>query len=184
MGKNKAVFLDRDGTINTDKRYTYRVEDFEYKEGALDGLKRLTDLGYLLIVVTNQSGIARGYYTEEDYLTLDKWMRDDLKKRGIIVTDSYYCPHLPDGKVKKYACVCGCRKPATGLYWKAAEVHDIDMDNSFAIGDKLRDLSICSESGVRGLLLSQDIGIIESQYKVCKNWDEIVEYIDVNFPHN
>ena len=79
MDGNKAIFLDRDGTINVDKNYLYKQEDFEYIDGAVEGLRQLCDMGYLLVIITNQSGIARGYYTEEDYLKLDSWMKKDLK---------------------------------------------------------------------------------------------------------
>ena len=86
MEKRKAAFLDRDGVINVDKDYLYRIEDFEYEEGALTGLKTLEEAGYLLIVITNQSGIARGYYTEEDYRKLEKWIFKDLEQRGIHIS--------------------------------------------------------------------------------------------------
>ena len=98
---NKAVFLDRDGTINVDKEYLSRIEAFEYLPGTIEGLKILQDAGYLLIIVTNQSGIARGYYREEDYLNLENWMVNDLAQKGIKISASYYCPHHPNGKVVK-----------------------------------------------------------------------------------
>lgn len=149
---NKAVFLDRDGTINIDKDYLYRTEDFEYLPGAVEGLRFFQERDFLLIVVTNQSGIARGYYTEEDYLALNKWMKEDLAKHGVKITASYYCPHLPDAPVSKYAIDCDCRKPGTGLYYRAAKDWNIDLDSSIAIGDRLRDLSICETTGCRGIL--------------------------------
>ena len=176
MAGNKAVFLDRDGTINVEKHYLYKVYDFEYIDGVIDGLKALSDMGYLLVIVTNQSGIARGYYTEEDYLKLDQWMKDDLEERGIKLAGSYYCPHLPDGVVPEYAVDCDCRKPKPGLFWEAVKDLNIDMDHSFAIGDKERDLSICNESGVMGILLSG--GKIESRkYIVCSDWNQIVDTV-------
>lgn len=172
----KAVFLDRDGTINKEKQYLYKISDFEYMEGAVAGLKELSDMGYLLVVVTNQSGIARGYYTEEDYRRLDGWMRRDLLDKGVKIAGSYYCPHLPDGCVAEYAKECDCRKPKTGLYYRAARELGIDMAHSFAIGDRLRDLSICHESGVKGILLSTDSGH-EGMFEVCADWTEIVQVI-------
>lgn len=176
MDGNKAVFLDRDGTINIDKNYLYKISDFEYKDGALEGLKILTDMGYMLVIITNQSGIARGYYTEEDYLKLNAWLENDFEKNGIRLAGSYYCPHLTDGIVPQYAKICNCRKPKTALFWKAAKDLNIDMDRSFAIGDKKRDLSICDESGVIGILLSENASEVE-RYMVCTNWRQIIDTI-------
>ena len=153
MEKRKAAFLDRDGVINVDKDYLYRIEDFEYEEGALTGLKTLEEAGYLLIVITNQSGIARGYYTEEDYRKLEKWIFKDLEQRGIHISGSYFCPHHPNAAVLKYKRSCDCRKPATGLFYRAAEELSVDLDRSIAIGDKERDLQICKETKARGFLL-------------------------------
>ncbi len=176
MDGNKAVFLDRDGTINIEKHYLYRISDFEYIEGAVEGLKELSDMGFLLVVVTNQSGIARGFYTEEDYRKLDEWMKADLLEKGIMIAGSYYCPHLPDGAVKEYARECECRKPKTGLYWQAAKELNINMDKSFAIGDKVRDLSICRESGVKGILISDTVQE-KTGCSVCSSWKDAVQMI-------
>ncbi|SDH91928.1 D-glycero-D-manno-heptose 1,7-bisphosphate phosphatase [Pseudobutyrivibrio sp. 49] len=161
---NKVVFLDRDGTINIDKDYLYKIEDFEYLPGAVEGLRALQDLGYLLIVVTNQSGIGRGYYTEEDYKIIDSWLKDDLELKGVHISASYYCPHLSDAVVEKYRCECECRKPKTGLFWQAQKDFNIDMSRSIAIGDKERDLAICNEAPVRGILLGRD----------AVDWDDVV----------
>lgn len=151
---NKAVFLDRDGTINIEKNYLYRIEDFEYIDGAIEALHILEKLGYLLIIITNQSGIARGYYAEEDFLRLNQWMLEDLKQKGIHIAEVYFCPHYPNGIIKKYAVVCRCRKPGTELFWQAQERFRINMKQSYAIGDKMRDIVICQESNVQGIFLS------------------------------
>ncbi|NCC01772.1 MAG: D-glycero-beta-D-manno-heptose 1,7-bisphosphate 7-phosphatase [Clostridia bacterium] len=151
---NKAVFLDRDGTINIDKAYLSKVEDFKHIPGAIEGLKMLQDAGYLLIVITNQSGIARGYYSEEDFLKLNNWMLSDLKKKGIKIAKVYYCPHHPNGKIEKYKMDCNCRKPKLGMYEEAIEDFDIDLSQSFAIGDKIRDVAICEKTSCRGYLIS------------------------------
>lgn len=163
---NKAVFLDRDGTINIEKNYLCRIEDFQYINGAIEALQILEKLGYLLIIVTNQSGIARGYYTEKEFLRLNQWMIKDLEQKGIHIAKVYFCPHHPDGIIKKYAAVCRCRKPATGLFWKAQEAFQIDMERSYAIGDKMRDVSICRESGIQGIILGEagdDVSNIDKQ---------------------
>ena len=174
--KYRAVFLDRDGTINIEKEYLYKIEDFEYLPGAVEGMRVLSQMGFLLVVITNQSGIARGYYTEKDYQALDIWMKTDLRNKGIEISGSYYCPHLSDGCVTEYAMDCDCRKPKTGLFWQAADDLNIDMNSSYAIGDKPRDLSICNESGVRGILLgdTEDNGNV---IKRCRDWESIVQTI-------
>ena len=151
--KQKAVFLDRDGTINVEKNYLYKIEEFEYLNGVKEGLKILQDLGYLLIVITNQSGIARGYYTENDFDKLDRWMVSDLKAAGVTIADSYYCPHHPESGLDAYRKVCNCRKPKLGLFYKAIKKFDIELSASYAIGDKLRDLEICRVSEAKGFLL-------------------------------
>lgn len=150
---NKAVFLDRDGTINADKNYLYRAEDFEFLPGAVEAMRMLQSHGYLLIIITNQSGIARGYYSEDDFLALTEWMLNALKEAGVNVAKVYYCPHLPDAKIPEYRKVCDCRKPETGLFEEAAREFDIDMAGSFAVGDKMRDCAICEKTECRGFLI-------------------------------
>lgn len=175
---HKVIFLDRDGTINEEKNYLYRQEDFVYLDSVIESLRSLRDMGFILVVITNQSGIARGYYTEEDYLQLDAWMRKDMKSKGVELAGTYHCPHLKDGSVVAYAKMCDCRKPGTALFWKAAKELNIDMDSSYAIGDRIRDLSICKESGVKGILLSDT----EEHYEdiiCCRNWKSILDAIKV-----
>lgn len=154
---NKAVFLDRDGTINIDKGYLYKISDFEFLPGAVEGLRMLQDAGYLLIIITNQSGIGRGYYTEEDFMRLNDYMKEELKKSGVNISGVYYCPHLPDAEVERYRKICNCRKPATGLFERAVKDFDIDLSLSYAIGDKERDCSICLKSDCRGFLIGRDV---------------------------
>lgn len=176
IANSKAIFLDRDGTINKEKHYMFRKEDFEYIDGCVEGLKILYEAGFLLVVITNQSGIARGYYTEMDYLLLDNWMQNDFLKKGIEIAGSYYCPHLQEGIISRYAKDCNCRKPKTGLFWKAQEELGIDMNRSYAIGDNIRDLSICNESGVKGILLSDSIAE-EFNFIRCKTWNDAINVI-------
>lgn len=172
-----AVFLDRDGTINVEKGYLCRKEDFMYLEGAVEGLRKLQNMGYLLVVVTNQSGIARGYYSENDLQELTDWMVSDLKDKGISIAGVYYCPHHPQAKIGKYRKVCDCRKPKTGLFYRAAEELHIDFGKSIAVGDKWRDLEICNERKVKGILLSACDEVTEDVI-VCRNWMEIIFCID------
>ena len=154
---NKAIFLDRDGTINIDKGYVYRVEDFEFLPGAIEALRLLQEAGFILIIITNQSGIARGYYTEEDFERLNRWMLTELERHGVHIAAVYYCPHLPDAEVERYRKICTCRKPETGLFERAVHDFDIDLSLSYAVGDKERDCSICLKSECRGFLIGRDV---------------------------
>lgn len=149
---NKAIFLDRDGTINVEKNYLFKIEEFEFLDGVVDGLKKLSDAGFLLIIVTNQSGIGRGYYTEDDYYQLRDYINGKLEEYNVKITAEYFCPHLIDAKIKKYAIECGCRKPKLGLFERAIEEFDIDVNASYAIGDKIRDLEI-AKSCAKGFLV-------------------------------
>lgn len=153
---NKAVFLDRDGTINVEKNYLYKIEDFEFLPGVIDGLRLLQEKGFLLIIITNQSGIARGYYSVEDYQKLNSWMLETLKEQGITISDVYYCPHLPRAVLHEFKKECNCRKPKLGLFNKAVLDHNIDISCSYSIGDKLRDLSICNIYGCSGFLIGKN----------------------------
>ncbi|MDR0999920.1 MAG: HAD family hydrolase [Clostridiales bacterium] len=128
---NKAIFLDRDGVINEDGGYIYKPEDFHFKDGIFDFCRAAGDKGYLLIVCTNQSGIARGYYTEEEYLALNDWMLEEFKKYGVRIAKTYCCPDYPDSPD---------RKPNSGMLLKAKMEFDIDMAGSIIIGDKASDI--------------------------------------------
>lgn len=153
---NKAVFLDRDGTINVEKHYLYKIEDFELFHGAVLGLKMLQEAGYMLIILTNQSGIGRGYYTEDEFSVLNEWMIKELEQQGVLISRVYYCPHLPDAEIEKYRIICNCRKPALGMFVQAMKDFNIDLSKSFAIGDKIRDCSICVETECRGYLIGSN----------------------------
>ncbi len=147
--KNRAVFLDRDGTINIDLSYVYRVEDFVYKKNILWGLRSLQKK-FLLVIVTNQSGIARGFYKEEDVERLHKWLIEDLNKKGVEIRKIYYCPHHPEAKVNKYKKECKCRKPKIGMYLRAQKEFNIDLDLSYMIGDRPSDFGICKKTLCKG----------------------------------
>lgn len=145
-----AVFLDRDGVLNVDKGYLYRSEDFEWIPGAIAAVKRLNDLGYLVFVVTNQSGVARGYYGEEDVAKLHEWINGELGKRGARIDKFYYCPHYTEGKALQYVTACQCRKPLPGLILAAFAEWDIDKARSFLIGDKDSDVAAATAAGIEG----------------------------------
>ena len=150
---NRAVFLDRDGVINVDKGYLYRIADFEFIPGAREALALLYRAGWRLVIITNQSGVARGYYTEDDVLTLHEWLRETLARDGVQISGIYHCPHHPLGTEARYSRECDCRKPGLGLFCKAASELGLDIDASVAIGDRARDLQICGVSKCAGYLL-------------------------------
>lgn len=173
---NKAVFLDRDGTINVEKNYLYKREEFEFLPGALDGMRMLCESGFQLIVITNQSGIARGLYTETDFIKLTEYIKDRCIENGVYLTDTFYCPHYPYSTISKYRKQCNCRKPKTGLFERAIDAYDIDLSHSYAIGDKLRDLSICTKSECKGFLIDdheeqgteRNVRIVTSLYEAAQ----------------
>ncbi len=141
---NKALFLDRDGVINIEKEYLCKIEDFEFIDGIFDLCKYYINLGYIIIVVTNQSGIAREYYTQNDFDVLTSWMVDQFIKNGIKISKVYYCPHHPDISGK-----CDCRKPNPGMLLNAQKDFDIDLNSSIIIGDKERDIEAGLNAGLR-----------------------------------
>ena len=150
--KLKAAFFDRDGVLNVDKSYLYKIEDFEWIDGAKEALAYLTQQGYTVFVVTNQSGIARGYYTVDDMDKLHDFMAQQVAAAGGKIEKFYYCPHLPEGKIAEYAVECDCRKPKPGLILRAFEEYDIDKEAAFLIGDKTRDVESAEAAGIKGYL--------------------------------
>ncbi|MDM4772072.1 D-glycero-beta-D-manno-heptose 1,7-bisphosphate 7-phosphatase [Solimonas sp. SE-A11] len=144
----KAAFLDRDGVINVDSGYVYRWEDFAFLPGAVGAMRRLAAAGYALVVVTNQSGIARGMYTEPQYQALTAQLRQALAAEGVALAAVYHCPHLPGGSVAAYARDCDCRKPAPGMLLRAQQELGIDMAASLMVGDKPSDIEAARAAGV------------------------------------
>lgn len=148
-----ALFLDRDGVINIDHGYVGSVEQFEIVPGIVDVLKAAQERGYLLIVITNQSGIARGYFTAEDYLAVERHMKERFSEQGVSFTAVYHCPHHPDGTVPQLAVDCSCRKPMPGLILKAASEHHVDLAHSILVGDKPSDVAAGLAAGVGKTIL-------------------------------
>lgn len=146
---NKAVFLDRDGVINLDHGYTYKIEDFEFVDGVFESCKKMVDLGYKLVVVTNQSGIGRGYYTPEDFERLTQWMKGEFLKQGIEISGVYFCPHHPQNAQGDYLRQCECRKPAPGMLLRAATELNLDLSLSIMVGDKESDIEAGRRAGVK-----------------------------------
>ncbi len=143
-----AVFIDRDGVLNEERAFVYRPEDFVFIAGAIEALGLLQAAGYRLVVVTNQSGIARGLYTEADYLALTAHMRRRLEAFGIHLDAVEHCPHLPDAPLTRYRLDCDCRKPKPGMLLRAIRALDIAPQKSFLVGDRLSDVEAGRAAGV------------------------------------
>lgn len=166
----KALFLDRDGVVNVEKEYLYKIEDFEFIDGIFDLCQHYQQLGYMIFVVTNQSGIARKYYTERDFHLLTEWMVQEFEKRNITIDKVYHCPHHPQINKK-----CNCRKPEPGMILAAKEEFNLDLANSLMIGDKESDIQAALNAGIEHTYLFDETKkIINSKAtKIVNKLDEI-----------
>jgi D-glycero-D-manno-heptose 1,7-bisphosphate phosphatase len=180
---NKAVFLDRDGTINVEKNYLYKPEDFEFILGVPKAIESLNRSGYKVIVISNQSGVARGYYSEDDLLFLHEYIERKLAAENARIDAFYYCPHHPLATVEKYRVDCNCRKPKPGLFERAIKDFDVDITKSWAVGDRMRDVKPALNLGIRGALLLTGQGNSENVASiryVASDLPEFVEKIIMN----
>ncbi|WP_068546858.1 D-glycero-beta-D-manno-heptose 1,7-bisphosphate 7-phosphatase [Thalassotalea crassostreae] len=150
---NKALFLDRDGIINIDHGYVYQADQFEFVEGIFELCQHAQAKGFQIIVITNQSGIARGMYGEEQFLKLTDWMKKEFLERQVNITDVYFCPHHPTKGNEHYKITCDCRKPAPGMLIKAAKKHNINFSESFFVGDKVSDMQAAEAAGIENRIL-------------------------------
>jgi len=150
MSKAKpAVFLDRDGVINKDNGYVSQIDDFEFIEGVIEACLALKEKGYLIVVITNQSGIARGFFSEEQFHTLTEWMDWSMADRGVDLDGIYYCPHHSEEGQGEFKIECDCRKPKAGMLLNAIEDLNIDVETSILVGDKVSDLQAGIAAGVK-----------------------------------
>ena len=178
----KAIFLDRDGTINVEKDYIYKSEDLVFEEGTIEALKTFKNLGYILIVISNQSGIARGYFTEEDLNIFNNNMNEILKKNGVEITEFYCCPHHPDG-IGEYKKVCECRKPNNKMIEDAIKKYNIAREKSYMIGDKTSDIGAGLKSNLKTVLVKTGYGlkdmkkIDKNETLVCENLKDFSEIL-------
>lgn len=165
----KALFLDRDGVVNVEKNYLYKIEDFEFIDGIVEVCKYYAALGYLIIIVTNQSGISRGYYTQEDFNRLSQWMIEHFKSLGVTITHIYHCPHHEsiDGH-------CDCRKPQPGMFLEAQKDFDLDMARSIMIGDNERDIQAAIRAGVATNILLSLEAIKSNANKIVRSLKELL----------
>lgn len=168
--KKKIIYLDRDGVINEDFGYVSKVENFKFVDGVFEALKKLLSLGYELIIVTNQSGIGRGYYSLEDFQTLTNYMLDELKKQDINILKVYYCPHSPEVN-------CECRKPKDEMILQSLNDFSIDLKNSWLVGDKISDIECAKNGNIANKILIDEEKTSNSEYFVAKNLFDSLKYI-------
>ena len=142
----KTIFLDRDGVINKEINYLHKIEEFDFIEGIFDICCLFKSLNYKIVIITNQSGISRGYYSESDYQKVTQWMLKHFKFKGIKILDVFHCPHLPNIN-------CNCRKPKPGMLFEAKKKHNIDMSKSWLIGDKESDIIAANNAGINNTIL-------------------------------
>jgi D-glycero-D-manno-heptose 1,7-bisphosphate phosphatase len=147
-----AVFFDRDGVLNHDVGFAHRPDQITWIDGAVAAVTKLNQLNFLVFVVTNQSGIARGLYTEANVTALHTWMTADMADQGARIDAFQYCPHFPEGSVATYSQICTCRKPAPGMILSLMSMWPVDRGKSFLIGDRDTDIAAATAAGIRGLL--------------------------------
>lgn len=158
----KAVFLDRDGVINEDSGYVSKISDFKFINGVFEALSGFKKFGYLLIIVTNQSGIARGFYTLDDFEKLNKFMLDEFTKNGVFIDKVYFCPHSPEEN-------CECRKPKAGMILQGLKEFDINPQNSILIGDKISDIEAANAANLGcAYQIGKDGGSLREIYEIIK----------------
>jgi D-glycero-D-manno-heptose 1,7-bisphosphate phosphatase len=142
----KVIFLDRDGVINKDIGYLYKISEFEFIDGIFEACKYFNKIGYKIIIITNQSGIHRGYFSLNEFEALTSWVLDQFKKMDINILDIFFCPHGPNSS-------CYCRKPKPGMIFEANSKYNIDLKSSWMIGDKEEDIETANNAGVNNTIL-------------------------------
>ena len=167
---NKAIFLDCDGTLNIDYGYVHEIDNFKFIDGAIDALRELKKMGYMLVLVTNQSGIARGYFSEVQFLQLTEWMDWSLAEQDVDLDGIYYCPHHPEGK-GEYKESCDCRKPKPGMLLQAIKELKIDPTQSIMVGDKVEDL----KAGI-GAKVKTNV-LVRTGKPVTENGERVADYV-------
>ena len=167
----KTIFLDRDGVINKDINYLHKIDDFEFIDGIFDVCLYFQNLGYKIIIITNQSGISRGYYTESDYQKLTQWMLEQFQYKNVNTLDVLHCPHGPDS-------TCDCRKPKPGMFISAKNKYNIDVGKSWMIGDSERDITAANLAGIKNTIL------VRSGYKVNESKSNAMFFLDSIYQAN
>ena len=157
----KTIFLDRDGVINKEIGYLHEIDKFEFIDGIFDACKHFQEVGYEIIIITNQSGISRGLYSQNDYNALTTWMVNEFMSKGVSILDTVHCPHRPEEK-------CYCRKPLPGMFLKCKKSMNINMKLSWAIGDKETDIIAAKNAGIDQTILVRSGHKIEEVYSQAK----------------
>lgn len=165
-----AIFLDRDGTINVDHGYVHEIDDFQFIDGVIDACRELKKMGFALVLVTNQSGIARGMFSEDQFMYLTEWMDWSLADRDVDLDGIYFCPHHPEASQEEYRQVCDCRKPQPGMLLQAQQELNIDMAASYMVGDKPEDMQAAIAAGVGTKVLVRTGKPVTEQGEKLADW--------------
>jgi D-glycero-D-manno-heptose 1,7-bisphosphate phosphatase len=181
MNERRALFLDRDGVINVDHTYVYKREHFQFIEGIFDICRFAKQKGYLLFVITNQAGIGRGFYTEEDFHQLTDWMNNEFRAKGVIIDKVFFCPFHPEHGIGRYKVESPDRKPGPGMILRALEEYSIDPARSVLVGDKESDIQAGKAAGVSRTLLylpsSEDPIPRTAAYAVVRRLGDVSAYL-------
>ncbi len=169
---NKAVFLDRDGCLNVEDDQIRNISQFRLYPQSLNSIKKLNAAGFLTIIITNQSGVARGLISEEFVVEVHKVLLRWVAEHGARIDWIEHCPHHPDGVIEKYTIECDCRKPKPGMLWRAASALDIDFSKSFVVGDKISDIELGPATGAKSVLLRTGFG----ENEIIKLQQSTIEY--------
>lgn len=164
--KRPAIFMDRDGTINEQRGYINHLSRFVLLPGVVEAVRLLNENNFLTIIVSNQSGVARGYFPIDLVDEVHASLRATLKEKGAIIDGIFFCPHYPRASVERYSSECGCRKPATGLIDQARDSFDIDMSSSYVIGDRYTDIELAHRSSLKGILVETGYGRGDIEYVI------------------
>jgi D-glycero-D-manno-heptose 1,7-bisphosphate phosphatase len=175
---HKALFLDRDGVVNVDHGYVYQPEKFEFVAGVFEACQAFVNAGYKLIIVTNQSGIGRGYYTESDFHVLTDWIIAQFKMHNVDIEGVYFCPHHPKNALPEYLKECMCRKPAPGMLLQGITEHRIDPSQSIMVGDKLSDMQAARQANIATRVLVRsgqtfDASTLDAADYVCDSLADV-----------
>ena len=168
---NKAVFLDRDGVVNVDNGYVSHCDDFEFIEGVIEACQQIKAKGYQLVIITNQSGIGRGYYTEDQFMTLTEWMDWSLADKGVDLDGVYYCPHHPEHGIGEYKQACQCRKPQPGMILSAKEHLSLDLSQCYLVGDKISDIEAGKNAGITTNIL------VRSGKEITEQGEQLADHV-------
>lgn len=173
---DKVIFLDRDGTINQEVHYLHQTSDLVIMPGVAEAIRLLREDGYRIVVVTNQAGVARGYYSCQDVERLHEYLNELLNKDGAWIDHFFYCPHHPVYGVGEYKKDCDCRKPGTGMFMMAEQHYQVDKANSYMIGDKLLDVEAGMNYGIRGILVGSGYGAEVHREQMERQEEPVYEF--------